>query len=134
MGLFIDQNTISYTPVMINIADPRASTTLPCTKTPQKLFEHFVERTNAIQRLVRYFGVQPSNTGLNVVQLQLQFSDKLDVASLAAGMPLEWLDCSTHFLNITPANAASGTIYLRMALLAPGLVSGATQTGQSLLI
>lgn len=133
MGLFIDRNTISYTPVMINIEDPRVSTTLSCTKTAQELFEHFVERTNAIQRLVCYLGVQPSNTGPNVVQLQLQFSDKVDVASVAAGMPLEWIDCSTRFLNITPANAATGTIYLRMVLSAPGSASGATQTGQCLL-
>lgn len=133
MGLFIDRNALSLTMVMINIEDPRVSTMLPCAKTAQKLFEHFVERTNSIQRLVYYLGEQPSGTGPNVVQLQLQFSDKADVASLAAGMPLEWLDCSTHFFNITP-NTASGTIYLRMALLARGLVPRAIQTGQCLLI
>jgi len=134
MGLFVDRNTLSLTPVMINIEDPRVSAMLTCAKTAQKLFEHFVERTNSIQRLVCYLDEQPSGTGPNVVQLQLQFSDKADVASLAAGMPLEWLDCSTHFFDITPANTASGTIYLRMALLAPGLVPGAPQTGQCLLI
>lgn len=122
----------------VNVDDPRLSSTQPSAKSPETLFRDLVERSSAISRLVFYLDTQPSGTGAGVSQLQLQFTDAADLVAARAGMPLDWLDCSTRFIDLTPATSVGGTgvatVYLRLVVAQPGSIAGGMPTGHPLLI
>jgi hypothetical protein len=124
MGLFYDRR-VGF-PVTLNVNfDEAMLPPLRCTKTAIDMVRDFVERCPGIARLVAYNG---SSGGLNGSptdeQLTLLVEDPSDAAAMVGGMPLEWLDCCTKFLDLTPVGAASGRYILRMLVLPPGSLSG----------
>ncbi len=113
MGIYLPQGHVS---TFVNIdVDGATLQALGCAKTPEILFRDLVERCDGIAGVVFDRGSQANGT--NVRQLNTSFSDASDVANARAGLLLDWADCSTKFLNLTPQTTTGSptlAVYLRL--------------------
>lgn len=124
MGLFYDRNVGFPVTLSINL-DEAALPPLGCRKNSVQFVQDFVERCPAIARIVMYSCLLPGLNGSPTdQQLILMVEHVQDANAMVAGMALEWVDCCTQFLDLTPAGAAAGRYILRMEVLPLGSLRG----------
>lgn len=102
MGVYIGPAASSLLVVHVKI-DPNAMITLGCIKTPEAFFKDFVERGDAIIGAVFERGSSAADPNSPLVQLNFQFTHPSDVANARSGLIVDWLDCSTNFIDVTPS-------------------------------
>lgn len=134
MGVFLPQG---YGSTVVNVdIDGTALTQLACSKAPELLFQHFVDRCDALVGVVLDLGSRTNR--LPVRQVNTRFSDPGDVAAARAGLILNWVDCSTKFLDLTPQTTTGKptlAVYLRLMIGPVGSFAGpSTPCPASLLV
>lgn len=102
MGVFYQQGA---RPMMVHINVDTAKIAALSAKNPEVLVADLVTRCPLIMGAALFQGMQRNTPGSDV-QLSSLFTHPQDVSNFRNGFPLDWLDCSTKFLDCTPSTSS----------------------------
>jgi hypothetical protein len=75
-------------------------------------------------------GLNNENTDHQII---LKFEIVADANIIVGGLPLQWIDCCTQFIDLTPQGTAAGNYIVRMQVFPPAAILG-QQVYSSLLV